>query len=250
METDGEMPVIDTPLNDDEEQFDAEGPESEEVAADALGLDDVEEGPFSDDEEEGNSRVIELEEEVADLKDKLLRALADAENIRRRAERDKMEASKYAITGFARDIVSVSDNLRRALDSVDEEARKKDEAFENLFVGIEMTEREMLNTFERYNVQTIEALGKPFDHNRHEALFEVEDTEKVHGTVVQVVQSGYILHDRLLRPAKVGISKGGPKQALASEKTDESVAELDKKAAASPYENQGDAAGTNLDEKL
>ena len=244
------MPVIDTPLNDDEEQFDAEGPENEEAAADALGLDDVEEGPFSDEEEEGNSRIIELEEEVADLKDKLLRALADAENIRRRAERDKMEASKYAITGFARDIVGVSDNLRRALDSVDEEIRKKDEAVENLFVGIEMTEREMLNTFERYNVKTIEALGKPFDYNRHEALFEVEDTEKPHGTVVQVMQTGYILHDRLLRPAKVGISKGGPKQAPAPEKTDETGAELGKKASASPYENQGDAAGANLDEEL
>ncbi len=249
METDGEMPVIDTPLNDDEEQHDAAGVENEEVALDALGLDDVEEGPFSG-EEEGDPRLVELEEEVAELKDKLLRALADADNIRRRAERDKMEASKYAITGFARDIVGVSDNLRRALDSVDEEARKQDEAFENLFVGIEMTEREMLNTFERYKVQTIDALGKPFNHNRHEALFEVEDAEKIHGTVVQVVQTGYTLHDRLLRPAKVGISKGGPKQVATTEKPDELGAELGKKASGSPYENQGDAAGNNLDEEL
>jgi molecular chaperone GrpE len=243
------MPVIDTTLNDDEEQLDAAGTVNEETAADILGLDDVEEDRFSV-KEEDDSRVIDLEEEVAELKDKLLRALADADNIRRRAERDKMEASKYAITGFARDIVGVSDNLRRALDCVDEEARKKDEAFENLFVGIEMTEREMLNTFERYNVQTIDALGKPFDHNRHEALFEVEDMEKVQGTVIQVVQTGYILHDRLLRPAKVGISKGGPKHLGTQEKADETVEEPGKKAPASPYQNPGDAAGTNLDEEL
>ena len=251
------MPVIDEnplndPVNDDEEQLDAEGLDNEEAAAAALGLDvDVEDdGPFAEDDVEPEARIIELEEETADLKDKLLRALADVENIRRRAERDKSEASKYAISGFARDIVGVADNLRRALDSVDEETRKNDEGVENLAVGIEMTEREMLNTFERYKVQTIDALGKPFDHNLHEALFEVEDPEKPHGTVVQVMQPGYILHDRLLRPSKVGISKGGPKQAPSAEKTDEAGQEIGKKASASAYENKGGTAGSNLDEEL
>ncbi|MBT8003828.1 MAG: nucleotide exchange factor GrpE, partial [Rhodospirillales bacterium] len=129
------MPVIDEnplndPVNDDEEQLDAEGLENEEAAAAALGLDvDVEDdGPFAEDDVDPEARIIELEEETADLKDKLLRALADVENIRRRAERDKSEASKYAITGFARDIVGVADNLRRALDSVDEETRKNSPA--------------------------------------------------------------------------------------------------------------------------
>lgn len=250
MEKDGAMPVIDTPLNDDEEQFGSEGPHDEESVAEALGLDDVEGESFSEEEGDSDPRIIELEEEAADLKDKLLRALADAENIRRRATRDKTDASKYAITGFARDIVGVSDNLRRALESVDEEARKNGEASENFFIGIEMTEREMLNIFERYNIETIEALEKPFDHNRHEALFEVEDLEKPHGTVVQVIQTGYTLHDRLLRPAKVGISKGGLKQGQAHEKIDETSSELGKKASTSPYEDQGDASGKNLDEEL
>jgi molecular chaperone GrpE len=251
MEIDGEMPVIDeTPVNEDEEQLDAEGLENEESAAVALGLD---EGPFAEDVDgdvDAEARIIELEEEAADLKDKLLRALADVENIRRRSERDRTEASKYAISGFARDIVGSADNLRRALDCVDEETRKKDEAVENLIVGVEMTERELLNTFERYNVKTIEALGKPFDHNLHEALFEVEDIEEPHATVVQVVQTGYVLHDRLLRPSKVGISKGGPKRALAAGKSDEASQEIGKKASASAYENQGGTAGSNLDEEL
>jgi molecular chaperone GrpE len=251
------MPVIDEnprneSVNDDEEQLDAEGLDNEEAAAAALGLDvDVEDdGPFAEDDTEPEARIIELEEENAELKDKLLRALADVENIRRRSERDRSEASKYAIAGFARDIVGVADNLRRALDSVDEKTRKKDEGVENLAIGIEMTEREMQNTFERYKVKTIGALGKPFDHNYHEALFEVEDLEKPHGTVVQVMQTGYILHDRLLRPTKVGISKGGPKQTASPGQSEEAGQELGKKASASAYENQGGAAGSNLDEEL
>ena len=156
-------------------------------------------------------RIAELEAEVADLKDKLLRALAEVENVRRRAEKEREDAAKYAIANFARDMLSVADNLRRALESIDAKTRAGDEAVENLAVGVEMTERLMMNAFERAGIKPIEALDRRFDHNLHEAMFELEDKEKPAGTVVQVMQTGYTLGDRLLRPAKVAVAKGGPK---------------------------------------
>ena len=165
-------------------------------------------------EETGEEAVEELtpEQQVEELNDKLLRALAEAENVRRRAEREKSDAAKYAITNFAREVLGVADNMKRAMASVDSEARKKDPALEQLMVGLEMTEREMLSTFERFGIKPIEAMGEKFDHNLHEAMFELDDTSKPAGTVTQVVEAGYVLNDRLLRPAKVGVSKGGPKE--------------------------------------
>ena len=161
-------------------------------------------------EETGEEAVEELtpEQQVEELNDKLLRALAEAENVRRRAEREKLNAAKYAITNFAREVLGVADNMKRAMASVDSEARKKDPALEQLMVGLEMTEREMLSTFERFGIKPIEAMGEKFDHNLHEAMFELDDTSKPAGTVMQVVEAGYVLNDRLLRPAKVGVSKG------------------------------------------
>ncbi len=156
-------------------------------------------------------RIAALEAEVADLKDKLLRALAEAENVRRRSERQRIDASRYAIAGFAREVVGVADNLNRALATVDAEARAKDEKLEALCAGVEMTEREMLNVFERFEVKRVEAMGKRFDHNFHEAMFEIEDASKPAGTVIHVMEPGYTIGDRLLRPAKVGVAKGGPK---------------------------------------
>ncbi len=200
------------------------------------------------------ARIGALEAEVADLKDKLLRALAEAENVRRRAERDKIEISKYAVAGLAREILPVADNLRRALESMDEETRKANEAVETLVVGVEMTEREMLNAFERFHIKPIEALGQKFDHNLHEAMFETEDKEWPEGTVVQVLQTGYMLNDRLLRPAKVGVSKGGPKAAPEAEPAAEAPAEPAPKGPAAAYEKRaeqhGDAAGSKVDEEL
>jgi len=147
--------------------------------------------------------------EASELKDKLLRALAESENVRRRAQRDREAASTYAIANFAREMLKVADNLRRALDSIDDEARRESESVESLVVGIEMTEREMLNAFERVGIKSIQALGQRYDHNLHEAMFDVEDATQPAGTIVQVLEGGYMLGERLLRPAKVGMAKGG-----------------------------------------
>ena len=197
-------------------------------------------------EETGEEAVEELtpEQQVEELNDKLLRALAEAENVRRRAERDKSDAAKYAITNFAREVLGVADNMKRAMASVDSEARKKDPALEQLMVGLEMTEREMLSTFERFGIKPIEAMGEKFDHNLHEAMFELDDTSKPAGTVMQVVEAGYVLNDRLLRPAKVGVSKGGPKGAT--------PAPIDPalKDGQGAYEDKGKGPGAQLDEEL
>ena len=209
-------------------------------------------------EPDPEARIGALEAEVADLKDKLLRALAEAENVRRRAERDKIEISKYAVAGFAREILPVADNLRRALDSIDQKTREENETVETLVVGVEMTERDMLNAFERFRITPIEALGQKFDHNLHEAMFETEDKDQPEGTVVQVLQTGYMLGERLLRPAKVGVSKGGPKAAPKAapeaEAAAEAPAEPAPKGPAAAYKKQaernGDAAGSKVDEKL
>ena len=190
-----------------------------------------EDAPPGDDEEEED-----LEATVTELNDKLLRALAETENIRRRAERDKEDTSKYAISNFARDMLALSDNLHRAMDSVDAETRQNDAAVEQIMVGLEMTAREVNSTFERYGIKVIEAMGEKFDHNLHEALFEMDDASKPAGTVVQVVETGYVLKDRLLRPAKVGVSKGGAKETAASAEEPESLASKEGQTA---YEEKG-----------
>ena len=195
-----------------------------------------------------------LQDEVAELKDKLLRALAEAENVRRRAERDKGDASKYAIANFAREMVGVADNLHRAMAAVDEETRKADSALDQMIVGLEMTEREILNTFERFGITRIEALGEKFDHNFHEAMFEVDDDQKPAGTVIQVVETGYVLNDRLLKPAKVGVAKGGPPAGpedgapAGADETPE--AEAARKDGQTAYETKGKEPGAQLDEEL
>ena len=203
----------------------------------------------------GEEAVEELtpEQQVEELNDKLLRALAEAENVRRRAERDKSDAAKYAITNFAREVLGVADNMKRAMASVDSEARKKDPALEQLMVGLEMTEREMLSTFERFGIKPIEAMGEKFDHNLHEAMFELDDTSKPAGTVMQVVEAGYVLNDRLLRPAKVGVSKGGPKEPDATKAAEGATpAPIDPalKDGQGAYEDKGKEPGAQLDEEL
>lgn len=153
-------------------------------------------------------RVAELEAEVAKLKDQALRALAEAENTRRRAQREIDENNKYAVSNIARDILQVADNLRRALDGISEEARQADDKLDKFATGVELTERDFLATLERHHIKRIEALGKPFDHNLHQAVMQVDVPDKPAGTVVQVLQSGYTIHDRLLRPAMVAVAKG------------------------------------------
>lgn len=155
------------------------------------------------------ARIAELEAEVARLKDQALRALADAENTRRRAQRDIEDNSKYAVANFARDVLPVGDNLRRALDSIPAEARQSDERLENFAAGVELTERELLAVLERYGIRRVDPVGQPFDHNLHQAMMQVESAEHPAGTVVQVFQPGYTIHGRLLRPAMVTVAKGG-----------------------------------------
>lgn len=197
-----------------------------------------------------------LQAEIADLNDKLLRAMAETENVRRRAERDKEDASKYAIANFAREMVTVSDNLARALGSIDADARSDNPALDQLLVGLEMTERGIQTTFERFGIKVIEAMGEKFDHNLHEAMFEMDDATKPSGTVVQVVETGYVLKDRLLRPAKVGVSKGGsapsadkPKDEPASPASTPEP-EPDQKEGQAAYEDKGGEPGAQLDEEL
>lgn len=156
--------------------------------------------------------VEEQAAEITDLKDKILRAMAEVENMRRRASREKEDAHNYAVTKFARDMLAVSDNLRRAIDSIPAQAREQEDV-KHVLAGIELTESELLNTFEKHKIKKIEAEGQKFDPNQHQAMFEVENPAVEPGTVLQVVQTGYAIADRLLRPAMVGIAKGGPKKA-------------------------------------
>lgn len=257
-ETEAAPAVEPAPAPDGDEATPEPAPAAPEPVPDAPAPDapeaaDQDTGPAAG-EADPAVRIGALEAEVADLKDKLLRALAEAENVRRRAERDKIEISKYAVAGFAREILPVADNLRRALDSIDQKTREENETVEALVVGVEMTERDMLNAFERFRITPIEALGRKFDHNLHEAMFETEDKDQPEGTVVQVLQTGYMLGERLLRPAKVGVSKGGSKAAPEAEPAAEAAAEPAAKGPAAAYkkqaEQQGDAAGSKVDEKL
>ncbi len=157
---------------------------------------------------EGEVDVAALLAENAELKEKLLRAMADMDNLRKRLEREKEEAVKYAAAQFARDMLSVSDNLSRALEAVPPEKREEGSEFlKNLIEGVEMTLKELLNTFERHNIRRIRPMGEKFDPNFHEAMFEVTDTDAETGTVVHVMQDGYTHHDRVLRPAMVGVAK-------------------------------------------
>src|SRR5215471_8160460 len=155
-------------------------------------------------------RLTALEAELAVQKDRLLRALAETENVRRRAQREREDASRYAVAGFAKDLLSAADNLRRALESLPE-GEVRDERTRSLLDGVAATERELLSVFERHGIRRIDPQGEPFDHNFHQAIFEAERPDQPSGTVVEVLQPGYVLHDRLLRPAMVGVAKGGPK---------------------------------------
>jgi molecular chaperone GrpE len=158
--------------------------------------------------------------ENAELRDKYLRLAAEMDNLRRRTERDVRDAKAYSVAGFARDMLAVSDNLRRALDAIPPEARESGDAgLSALIEGVEMTERSMLAALERHGVKKLEPTGQKFDPNFHQAMFEVPNTEVPNNTVVQVVQAGYTIGERVLRPAMVGVAKGGPKIAPTESET-------------------------------
>ena len=155
--------------------------------------------------------------EAAELKDKLLRAHAEVENIRKRSEREKEETAKYAVSRFARDIVNVGDNFQRAIYAVPAGAAEKDAALKSFLDGVTMTERELLNVLERYGIKRVQPTNEPFNPHLHQAVMEIQRTDVPAGTVVQVFQAGFTIEDRVLRPAMVAVAKGGPKPAPAPE---------------------------------
>jgi molecular chaperone GrpE len=157
-------------------------------------------------------QVAQLAKEAADLKDRLLRTLAEMENLRRRTEREVADSRAYGITNFARDILAVADNMERAMKALDDEIREKaDAGVKALLDGVEITERELTKVMEKHGVKKIEPQGQKFDPNLHQAMYEIPDESVPAGTVVQIMQPGYTIGERVLRPALVGVSKGGPK---------------------------------------
>jgi len=182
---------------------DSEGEEGETSSEEAVNIGD---------------EIAAIQAENTDMKDRLLRLAADMENLRRRTEREVRDARTFAISKFAADMLGVADNLRRALDHVTEEQREAaDETLKTLLEGVELTERSMHSTMERHGVRKLEPEGQKFDPNFHQAMFEVPNPEVPNNTVVQVVQAGYQIGDRVLRPAMVGVAKGGPKQTAEAE---------------------------------
>ena len=187
---------------DDEKKIDDEqSPAQEKVIED----DKLE---SSNSEEDNDNEIIsDLEQKVSDLKDQLMRTLADGENLRKRTLKDVEHSKKYSHISFVKDLVSSVDNLQRALEAVPEDKSSLPEPIKNLIIGLEIVEKEITSTLEKHNVKQIDPLGEKFDYNFHQAMFEVPTNDDEPGTVVQVSQKGYILHDRLVRPAMVGISK-------------------------------------------
>jgi molecular chaperone GrpE len=163
-----------------------------------------------DDPEPGSAEA--LAREAAESRDKMLRTLAEMENLRKRTSREIADARTYAISGFARDVLDIADNLQRALDAVPAEAKAAaDPGLKALIEGVELTERSLLNTLEKNGVKKFDPSGEKFDPNFQQAMYEVPDASVPAGTVVQVVQAGYMIGDRVLRPALVAVSKGGAK---------------------------------------
>lgn len=171
--------------------------------------------------------VAALEAEVAELKDRLLRAAAEVENTRRRAKKDVEDASNYAVTKFARDLLDVGDNLRRALEAAGNDANA-DPAMKTLIDGVEMTEKTLLKAFEQNGIEKLEPLGEKLDPNQHQAVFEMPNPAYPDGHVAQVMQAGYVLKGRLLRPAMVGVTKNPAGQEAA--KNDEPGSNVDTSA--------------------
>jgi molecular chaperone GrpE len=194
------------------EGFEAEEPDPElpagEPAAPELSATQAAAEPTAEQKlARAEAKIAALEAEAAQLKDQLLRALAEAENTRRRARKEVEDTAKYAVANLAKDLLAAPDNLRRALDNIPAERRQADALLDRLAKGVELVERDLHAIFERYGITKFEPLGQPFDHNLHQALFEVPTADHPAGTVVQVLAPGYLISDRLLRPAMVAVAK-------------------------------------------
>jgi molecular chaperone GrpE len=168
----------------------------------------IEDGEIDFDGALNLDRLSELEKELEEVRQHVLYAQAETQNVRRRLEQEKISAAQYAATGFARDMLSVKDNLERALAAIPEDLRG-DERMKGLVAGIEATGRELESAFQRHGIARIEAMGKPLDPHLHQAMLEVPHDEAEPGTIVQEMQPGYTIKDRLLRPALVGVAKKG-----------------------------------------
>ena len=159
----------------------------------------------------GGEEIARLRAEAADLKDRLFRAHAEMDNVRKRLEREKAEQAKFAITKFARDVVGIGDNVQRAIDAVPHRAVEQDAALKSFVEGVTMIERELLSVLGRHGIQRLDPKGEPFNPHHHQAVVEVPSDEVAAGLVTQVFQSGYMIEERVLRPAMVAVSKGGAK---------------------------------------
>lgn len=207
-----------------DEMRDSEAGETPQVDAPAEEV--SQEEPYLNPLEAAELRIAQLEQEASDMKDQLLRSVAEMENLRRRTEKEIRDAKQFSVTGFARDMLAVADNLRRGIETIPEEERTSAEGtLKALLEGTEMTEREMLKTLEKHGVRKLNPEGERFDPNYHQAMFEVPNPEVPNNTVVQVVQAGYVIGTRVLRPAMVGVAKGGPK--LAAVNPDAGAAQAD-----------------------
>jgi len=180
----------------------ADSGDSDENQDQETALEEVIEDEIEEEESDGPDS-----NNAAELKDQLLRALAETENVRRRAKKDIADAGRYGIANFARDMLSVSDNMTRALDSTPDGAREESDIVKALVEGVEMTAREMASALERHGIKQVNPLGEKFDYNLHQAMFEAPATGQPDGTIVEVVQVGFMIGDRLLRPAMVGVAK-------------------------------------------
>ena len=212
-ETERAEPETETEANVPAEQGDAgaasQSTGTDDADKDSAGAPETDDAEGQDADAAADADEDEAEGGEAALKDQLLRALADAENARRRARKDVEEARTYAISRFAQDLLGVADNLGRALESIPAERRESDDAVKVIADGIEMTAREFEAVLGRFGITKIDPLGEKFDYNLHQALFETAETDQPDGTIVQVLQTGYRIGERLLREAMVGVAKGG-----------------------------------------
>ena len=183
------------------EEQDLENPTTEKEEQASEEPKDQEEAEISPEE-----LIEKLNEEITGLKDQRLRAIAELENFRKRAEKDQSDALKYGISNFAKEIITIRDNIERAQSSISDEA-KNNETIKSVIEGIDLIAQSVVSTFEKIGIKKIESLNEKFDHNLHQAMMEIENDELEPGTIVQELIPGYTLHDRLLRPAMVGVSK-------------------------------------------
>jgi len=208
--------------NDNGETPAADVPEAEaapEEAPEAV----VEPSPDADDVALEQAALEQARAEVAELKDKLLRAVAETENVRRRSEREMADLRKFAVSDFARDMLSVADNLQRAIAAANQDGAEHSAEVKQLLEGVTLTEKELLHQFEKHGIVRLEPMGQKLDPNLHQAVVQLDDPQAEPGTVVQVMQCGYTIQGRLLRPAMVGVAKGGAGSERASEAVDTQV---------------------------